>query len=369
MTQIMLELERLRNINNGLGQFCWNLYQALQVEIKEQNPEHELELAVLLPKKSVSVAISAQTQIKAAWWHKIFGIQTNSAVWHCMHQESSYWPFKFWNRNKLPKVILTVHDLNFLKLDRYSGFRKWLKIRQLQSRIDKAHAIVCISEFTKTELLHQVKLKYNQPIEVIYNGNCLQTELEPVSVNLPKGGAPFVFSIGMHPKKQYDKLLPLLASQPDIIWVIAGAGQENYHNTLKHEAEKLGCSDRLVLCGSVTEAEKLWLYQQCEALWFPSGAEGFGLPIIEAFSVGKPVFAWHGTSLPEIGGDLSFYWHSWLPEHLAEVWQSGMRGWSAGEKFAEGENYPDRAKAYAADFTWKRAAQAYLRLYREIAAA
>ena len=112
--------------------------------------------------------------------------------------------------------------------------------------------------------------------------------------------------------------------------------------------------------GAINEGQKLWMYQNCAALWFPSGAEGFGLPVIEAFSLGKPVFAWKGTSLTEVGGELAYYWDNWSTEHLLAVWQRGMKEWGGDARFAEG------AKKWATQFTWQKAAKSYKKLYQSL---
>ena len=56
-----------------------------------------------------------------------------------------------------------------------------------------------------------------------------------------------------------------------------------------------------VLLG-IDDATKAWLLGHCEAFVFPSLAEGFGLPPLEAMYFGAPVFLSRLTSLPEIGG-------------------------------------------------------------------
>jgi glycosyltransferase involved in cell wall biosynthesis len=43
------------------------------------------------------------------------------------------------------------------------------------------------------------------------------------------------------------------------------------------------------LPGAISDSERCWLYQHCEAFLFPSKTEGFGLPVIEAMSLGRPV--------------------------------------------------------------------------------
>lgn len=365
MARVLLELERLRNTQNGLGQFCLNLAQALPEKKK-------LKYTYLVPPKSLKLFENA---IALKPWHKLLPPpQAKTPIWHVTHQESKYWPwpaawligfewFREWyyrNSEHQVKVVMTLHDLNFLEGNRYGKFRKRLKLAMLQNRINRCAAVVCISEYTKSQAEHHLVWPKGQVQRIIYNGNCLDRTLIPEPIPQLVGRKPFVCSIGIHPKKQYHKLLPLLAAEPELCWIIAGSGQEKYQDQMRQTATELGCAERLVLCGGIAEAQKLWMYQESEALWFPSGAEGFGLPVTEAWSVGKPAFLWSGTSLTEIGADFGFFWENWEPEHLQAVWQSGMSAWKRDRKFAEG------AQKRAKTFDWKQTAEQYAALYQEL---
>ena len=94
---------------------------------------------------------------------------------------------------------------------------------------------------------------------------------------------------------------------------------------------------------------------------FPSLAEGFGLPVIEAMHHGKPVFLSTHTSLPEIGGDAAYYFDTFEPAHMAQVLERGMADFAANDG-------PARVRAHASQFTWEKAGAAYLALYRSLAA-
>lgn len=63
----------------------------------------------------------------------------------------------------------------------------------------------------------------------------------------------------------------------------------------------------IVLSGYVSAIEKEYLYRNAISLVFPSLCEGFGLPILEAMSVGTPVIISRNSSLPEVGGEYAFY--------------------------------------------------------------
>ena len=100
-----------------------------------------------------------------------------------------------------------------------------------------------------------------------------------------------------------------------------------------------------------------WLYENCEAFLFPSLTEGFGFPVLEAMQCGKAVFAARRTSLPEIAGGHACWWNSFDPEHMIDVVIDGLAAAGRTPGFAAAQ------RAHADSFTWRRAADDYLRVY------
>ena len=75
----------------------------------------------------------------------------------------------------------------------------------------------------------------------------------------------------------------------------------------REKTAALGVPDLVEFVPFVTEAELRDLYLDAAALLFPSFAEGFGIPMLEAMATGTPVIAARATSLPEVGGDAAIY--------------------------------------------------------------
>ena len=125
-------------------------------------------------------------------------------------------------------------------------------------------------------------------------------------------------------------------------------------------AKNLGIYDRLYLIGTIDDASKYWLYKNCKAFVFPSLTEGFGLPVVEAMSLGKPVFLSNLTSLPEIGGTEAYYWKNFDPKSMIEVFEKGLID------FASDTNKASRSIEWSKQFSWENAAKAYLKLYETL---
>lgn len=345
--KILIEMEKLRNLNSGLGQFCLGLGHALCEQQKK------VDLYFLVPKNREGIfGIHARYLKLKSHLSFFFNRPKNYEVWHCTHQES-----KFLLRKG--KLILTIHDLNFLY--KYKGLKKQWKLYALQRKVNSAVAVTAISKFTAEEIKRHLRID-EKKLYVIYNGVSVKIDDTAALPDMLKNQA-YLFTIGIiNPKKNFHVLLPLLSARKDLKLVIAGNNNHHYVQEIKDLASKMGVSSQVHMLGIVSDALKFTLYQHCYAFVFPSLSEGFGLPVIEAMLFGKPVFLSNNTCLPEIGGSEAFYWKNFNAEDMLQVFEWGMKTYeNDGLKAA-------RIKAHAAQFTWEKSAAAYLSLYERVAA-
>jgi glycosyltransferase involved in cell wall biosynthesis len=78
-----------------------------------------------------------------------------------------------------------------------------------------------------------------------------------------------------------------------------GFGKEEIKNKIEESRHK----EDIVLPGYVSDEEKRELMKNADVFLFPTFYEGFGLPILEAQSVGTPVMTSNISSMPEVAGD------------------------------------------------------------------
>lgn len=257
------------------------------------------------------------------------------------------------------KSVMTIHDLNQLH-ERTPGYKLERFMRRMGVKIAGVDRIVTISQFVAADVERHFPQARGKT-SVIYNGADVTRAPDghrPQQVP----DAPFLFTIGMVcPKKNFHVLVPLLKNNAKKL-VIAGIIKEDYKDLILRDAQELGVADRVMITGPISEHDKAWYYANCEAFVFPSLAEGFGLPVIEAMHHGKPVFLSTHTSLPEIGGDAAYYFDNFDPAAMIDVLERGMLDFAA-------TGGPERVRAHASQFTWEKAAAAYLALFRSLAAA
>ncbi|MDF2120189.1 glycosyltransferase family 1 protein [Roseiarcaceae bacterium H3SJ34-1] len=81
---------------------------------------------------------------------------------------------------------------------------------------------------------------------------------------------------------------------------------------------------KIILLEDVSDAQLAQLYENCLLTLFPSFAEGWGLPVGESLSFGKPCIASHTSSIPEVGGDLVRYIDPHDPEAATVVIEQAL---------------------------------------------
>ena len=114
----------------------------------------------------------------------------------------------------------------------------------------------------------------------------------------------------------------------------------------------------LTYLGPVSPDELRVLYQNAEALVFPSLYEGFGLPPLEAMAAGTPVVAMPFSSIPEVGGDAVLYTEGLSIANLAQA----MERLAASDALQA--DLRDRGLKRAEQFRWENTARAVFETYR-----
>jgi glycosyltransferase involved in cell wall biosynthesis len=342
----MLDCERMKHPHTGLYHYCYHLGKNL-LDLKTQE-----KFCFYLPKKESKVFGSDACFVEQKSIHKlVFPRIRDTHLWHTTYQGTNYFPS---GRNT--KILLTVHDLNFMyETKKPEKQKKYLQ--KLKQKIKRANHIVVISEFVKNEIQKYFEPFENKKIEVIYNGCNIRSDIK--AIRHPEVSFPFLLSIGTIAAKKNFHVLPGCLLNNDLHLVLAGIEQDKkYLEKILQEAKRLGVQKRLHYLGPVTEGEKYWLLQNCALFIFPSLAEGFGLPVIEAMHFGKPVLLSKATSLPEVGGIHASYLDHFDPRYMSQQAAIAINNHTMEKSIA--------IKKWADRFSWEQTAKQYMEVYKSL---
>jgi glycosyltransferase involved in cell wall biosynthesis len=340
--------------NSGLYHYCLNLGLSVQ-ELLATDKNSSIAFYVPPTERNTFGPYSKNIIEKNSFWNFFKPLLSGCSVWHAPFQSGRIIPDK--KKNPETKVLLTIHDLNPLHEGKNADEQK-RSLAHTQSLIDRADALVCISTFTKNDVLKNCNVN-NKPVYVIHNGTH-KVHAPKLNHQSYKPKRPFLFGMGyINPKKNYQVLLSLLKNEGIELVLSGRLDDPGYIEEMEKKAIKMGVGDRLHLTGPVSESEKAWYFQHCMAFVHPSLAEGFGAPVVEVMQFGKPLFLSSLTSLPEIGGDTAFYFSSFDPDHMRQVFYDGMIKY-------EKENMKNRIIKRGMQFDWKEKAKQYLEVYQSL---
>lgn len=352
MAKIILDCDLMKHRNSGLYQYCLNVGNYVDRLLEKTNEKDNIRFYV--PPAETGAFDNSSHCIVEKKYHKMVNPYLwDCDIWHAPFQSGRIIPI----HNKKIKVLLTIHDLNCLHEGKPVEEQQ-KSMAHTQRLIDRADAVVCISEFCKNDVLKNCDAK-NKPVHVIHNGTHRLHEPALNTISY-KPRRPFLFGMGyVNRKKNFHVLLPMMQENNYELIIAGRLDEPDYINMIRQEAEKMGIKERVHLLGPVSENEKAWYLKNCLAYMHPSLAEGFGAPVVEAMAFGKPMFLSNYTSLPEIAGDVAFYFSNFEKDHMHSVFNDGMAVYGAN-------GLSKRIIQKGNVYNWENKSVEYLNVYRSM---
>lgn len=264
--------------------------------------------------------------------------------------------------------VLSILDLSFVT---HPEFTEPKNLEYLQKFVPdslaRAAQVVAISDATRDAILKEFKLPAAKvtvtPLaaDPVYGRPVPPEELARIR---GKYGIDrdYILAVGtLEPRKNLKNLLLAFAAMRRTTTeqlVVAGG-----HGWLFEETEallqKLGLGSRVILTGYVPDRELPALYQGAKVFVFPSVAEGFGLPILEAMMGGTPVITSNTSSMPEVGGTAALYFDPSDTKGLRLALERALTDEALRERLAEA------GREQAAKFSWEETARKTLGAYHK----
>lgn len=266
-------------------------------------------------------------------------------------------------RGNTPSFI-TLFDLSPLTFTSAMDGISGLYIRgMLRAGLSRSTGVCTISNAVAAEIRERFP-QLRGRVAVAYPGpNPDLINATPSPARIPDG--PFVLMVGtLEPRKNHVTIIRALADHvarrpaSTLRLVLAGSAGWLYEPLLQ-AITQLGLESRVSRLGKVEPGVLKWLYQHAAALVFPALYEGFGLPVLEAFTLGCPVVAARIGSVAEIADGESAMLLE--PTDLA-AWASALDTIEAG---ALPEAMVDAGRRCAEKFTWAGCADSVVALIRE----
>jgi len=238
------------------------------------------------------------------------------------------------------KVVPVFHDATFWANPTHYN-RLWrilLRILTLPAA-RKAPAVVTVSEFSCAEIARYTSIP-SAKIYVVANAPkslaCEKLSSARIHQVLKDHGidpgTPFALYIGVLEKrknltrlvKAFSQFLTKAQTPYHLVLVGQPGPKQNLDDSslIRETIEHLGLGDKVLLVGYVADKDLSAFYQGAEFLVFPSLYEGFGIPILEAFTNGLPVAAANATAIPEVVGNAALLFD---PLNVGAISQAMLR--------------------------------------------
>ncbi|WP_158407564.1 glycosyltransferase family 4 protein [Ectothiorhodospira haloalkaliphila] len=270
--------------------------------------------------------------------------------------------------DRMGKVV-TIHDLVWK-----AAPDTMPRLNQLQERalmppaLQRADRVICVSRYTARHLLDCFP-KTREKVRVIYPGASHWPPPDTFDSLAHLGiHQPYALFVGtLEPRKNIEQLL----------MAYCGLSQElrNHHQLVIAGADGWGGLSRaslskryppstgVVFTGRLPDSQLSTLYEHALFLTMPSLHEGFGLPVVEAMSFGKPVLISDRASLPEVAGHAGYMINPNDPSGLTR----GLKRLFCDVDLRS--RLSTQASARAQAFTWQTAADQLWNILRAEASA
>lgn len=251
--------------------------------------------------------------------------------------------------------VITVHDMTYEKLPEFFPEEERETIfEQKKKVVSQAERVIAISQNTKQDIIDLLHIA-PEKIDVIYHGTNMQRPLHDSKTNLPER---YILYVGTrHSYKNFTgfaNAFALLSSKDNSLYAICTGN--TFSKDEKKLFETLQIQNKIIQI-QASDSLLYTLYNQAEAFVFPSLYEGFGIPILEAYSCSCPTIISNASCFPEIAADAATYFNPHSEKDMADSIANVIYNRSLQDELIQ--KGTERLNLYS----WEKAAQQIQEVY------
>lgn len=250
-------------------------------------------------------------------------------------------------------IVVTVHDMVpelFYQADVARHKRRF-------ASFINADAIICVSENTKKDLLQLYPILATKPIRVIYHGH--EDKLIQYKRLIQYD---YILYVGSR-YAEYKNFLFMLDALHGVLLTrnikLLCTGS-SFTKEERLRISRLNLDGSVECLGFVSDTELANLYHYALCFVYPSKYEGFGIPILEAFSHSCPACISNSSCFPEVAGDAAIYFN---PNDSAEIRNAVLKLVDSEELRM---NMVEKGRVRLTSFSWDKAAKLTESFYAEL---
>ncbi|HVE92696.1 MAG TPA: glycosyltransferase family 1 protein [Actinomycetota bacterium] len=366
--RVLLDATSLPALRLGAGQYVAELARALDrrgdlalsILAKDSDERAVREIA---PGADIRTTRVRSRPARLAWEQAVLPLRAGRMRPHVLHGPHYSLPMAWKGRS-----VVTFHDPTFFTHPHLHERAKVLWFRRMaRTGLRRATVILAVSDYARAGAIDRLGAHPDR-IRTVHLGvdhslYCPQKGASDESLRAAAGvSGPYVLWVGaQEPRKDVPSLIAAWTRlrEQGLEHRLVLAGPRAWGAAAIDQAVAASPGARHVhRPGYVTEVQKIALYRGAAVFVYPSIAEGFGLPVLEAMACGAPVVTTSGSATSEVGGDAVVAVTAQDSEALASGIERALR---------DAPRLSQAGPVRARQFSWDRTAEQTVEAYRAAA--